>query len=290
MAKKVKKSTILVTGATGNQGGATLRHLHEKGLSVRALTRDLEKPAARVLVGHGTEVIRGDLNDPSSLTRAVDGVDGVFSVQSTEDGVEAEVRQGINLADAAKRTRIDLFVYTSVAAADRKTGIPSFESKYRIEEHIRGTGMPHAVLRPSYFMENWFRMRERIEQGTLAMPLNPDTRLQMIAVDDIGEFAALAFQRPGHWKGRTIELAGDELSMTELADAFSRMSGKTVRYEQVPWDQFERFAGPDLTRMFRWLQEVGMHVDIGAVRQEHTNLMSFDRWLNAKWSKWATAS
>ena len=288
MAKKVKKSTILVTGATGQQGGAAVRRLQEKGLSVRALTRDPEKPQARTLVGHGTEVIRGDLNDQASLTRAVDGVDGVYSVQAG-DGLEAEVRQGINLADAAKRSRINLFVYSSVVAADQKTGIPSFESKFQIEEHIRGTGMTYTILRPAFFMENWLRMRDQIEQGTLAMPLKPETRLQLIAVDDIGEFVALAFQRPGHWKGRTIEVAGDELSMAEVAQGFSRMAGREVRYQQVPWDQFEQSAGPDLTRMFHWLEDVGTHVDIGSVRQEHTNLMSFDRWLNARWSKWATA-
>src|SRR5689334_13134959 len=140
MAKKVKKSTILVTGATGRQGGATLRHLQEKGLSVRALTRDPENPAARELVGHGTEVVRGDLNDQASLTRALDGADGVFSVQSLEDGVAAEIRQGINVADAAKRSRINLLVYSSVAGADQKTGVPHFDSKFQIEEHVRGSG------------------------------------------------------------------------------------------------------------------------------------------------------
>jgi uncharacterized protein YbjT (DUF2867 family) len=253
------------------------------------LTRDPDNPAARELVGHGTEVVRGDLNDQASLTRALDGADGVFSVQSLEDGVAAEIRQGINVSDAAKRSRINLLVYSSVAGADRKTGVPHFDSKFQIEEHIRGTGARHTILRPVFFMENWLGMRDQIEQGTLAMPLNPETRLQMIAVDDIGEFAALAFQRPGHWQGRTEELAGDELAMTELAQAFSRMSGRDVHYVQVPWNQFEQRAGRDVTLMFRWLQNVGYHVDIGAVRREHTNLMSFDRWLNAKWSKWATA-
>jgi uncharacterized protein YbjT (DUF2867 family) len=289
MAKKVKKSTILVTGATGHQGGAALRHLQEKGLSVRALTRDPAKPAAHALVGHGTEVIRGDLNDQASLSRALDGVEGVYSVQSLEQGVAAEVQQGINLADAAKRTRIDLFVYSSVAAADQKTGIPHFDSKFQIEEHIRGTGMPYAILRPAFFMENWLGMREQIEGGVLAMPIAPDTRLQMIAVDDIGEFVALAFQRPGHWKGRAVDLAGDELSMAELAQAFSRMSGREVRYQQTPWDVYEQKAGPEITRMYHWMEKIGFHIDIGAVRQEHKKLISFDRWLNSNWAQRATA-
>src|SRR5689334_15743749 len=134
MAKKSAK-TILVTGASGKQGGAVLRRLREKGFSVRALTRDPAKAESRALVGQGTEVVRADLEDPGSLTRALDGVDGVFSVQALQNqNVEAEVRQGINLLDAAKRSRISLFVYSSVVSADKNTGIPHFDSKFRIEE------------------------------------------------------------------------------------------------------------------------------------------------------------
>jgi uncharacterized protein YbjT (DUF2867 family) len=289
MAKKNQK-LILVTGATGKQGGAVLRHLLQKGFAVRALTRDPDKPAARALVGHGTEVVRGDLNDAGSLTRAIDGVDGVYSVQSRgENGVEGEVRMGIALADAAKRSRIGQFVYSSVASADQHTGIPHFESKLRIEEHLRGTGLRNTILRPVFFMENWLGMRDRIEGGTLALPLRPETRLQMIAVDDIGAFAAMAFEKPGHWQGRAVELAGDQLSMTELAQAFSRMAGREVRYEQVPWDQFEQKAGPEYTAMYRWFDETGYHVDIPALRQEYGKLMGFERWLQSKWARRLTA-
>ncbi len=279
-----------MTGATGKQGGAVLRHLQQKGFAVRALTRDPNKPEARTLVGHGTEVMRGDLNDQGSLTRALDGVDGVYSVQTRAgEGVEGEVRQGIALADAAKRSRISQFVYSSVAAADRHTGIPHFESKFRVEEHLRGTGLRNTILRPVYFMENWLGMRDRIEAGILALPLSPETRLQMIAVDDIGAFAALAFEKPGHWQGRAVELAGDELSMTELAQAFSRMTGREVRYEQVPWDQWEQKAGPEYAAMYRWFEQNGFHVDIPALRQEYPNLMGFERWLGSTWAKRFTA-
>ncbi len=289
MAKKTQK-TILVTGATGRQGGAVLRSLQQKGFAVRALTRDPERPQARALVGHGTEVVRGDLSDPASLTRALDGVSGVFSVQSrSEEGVDGEVRQGIALADAAQRSRISHLVYSSVASADQHTGIPHFESKFRIEEHVRGTGLRYTILRPVYFMENWLGMRDPIEGGVLAQPLSPETRLQMIAVDDIGAVAAMAFEKPGHWQGRAVELAGDELSMTELAQAFSRMTGREVRYQQIPWDQFEQKAGPEYTAMFRWFEQIGYHVDISALRQEYANLTGFERWLQSKWAKRLTA-
>jgi uncharacterized protein YbjT (DUF2867 family) len=282
MAKNSEK-LILVTGATGQQGGAALRHLREKGFPVRALTRDPDSPRARALVGRGTEVVRGDLDDPASLTRALDGVYGVFSVQtSTEQGVEAEIRQGINLAEAARRS-VSHFVYSSVGSADQKTGIPHFESKFRIEEHIRATGLRYTILRPAFFMENWLRMKDTIEQGTLAQPLSPHTRLQMIAVDDIGIFVTMAFERPGHWQGRAVDLAGDEMSMTDLAQAFSRTIGRDVQYVQIPWDQFEQQAGHDLTVMAKWFEDVGYNVDIPALRQEHPNLMNFDRWLNTNW-------
>lgn len=287
---KSSKRLILLTGATGHQGGAALRRLREKGFPVRALTRDPDKPAARALVGHGTEVIRGDLNDPVSLTRALDGVDGVYSVQTfAQQGVEGEIRQGINLAGAAKRLRVSHFVYSSVASADQKTGIPHFESKYHIEEHIRATGLRYTFLRPVFFMENWLRMKDKIEQGTLALPLSPDKRMQMIAVDDIGAFVTMAFERPGHWQGRVMEIAGDELSMSELAQAFSRAAGREVRYVQVPWDQFEQQAGHAMAVMYRWYEDVGFHVDIPAVRQEYPNLMTFERWLHARWQTVKTA-
>lgn len=275
---------VLITGATGKQGGATLRHMREKGFPVRALTRDPEQPKARALVGQGTEVVRGDLNDPTQLTRSLESVYGVFGVTTpAQGGPDAEVRQGLNLVDAAKRSRISHFVFTSVGSADRRTGVPHFESKFQIEEHLRGTGMHYTILRPVFFMENWLGLREPIEQGTLALPLSPDTRLQMIAVEDIGIVATMAFERPGHWQGRAVDLAGDELSMTSLAEVFARMLGRNVQYVQIPWDRFEQKAGHDMTVMYRWFQNAGYSVDIAALRQEHPNLMNFQCWLQSNW-------
>jgi uncharacterized protein YbjT (DUF2867 family) len=283
MAKKSAK-TILVTGATGHQGGAVYRHLREKGFSVRALTRDPSSEKARKLIGPGAEVVRGDLNDAASLRSAIEGVDGVYSVQTSMDGgVEAEVREGKTLADVANRSGITQFVYSSVGSADKNTGIPHFDSKFQTEEHLRGTGLPYTILRPVFFMENWLGMRGTIEQGTLALPLGPDTRLQMIAVDDIGAFGSMAFEQPGHWQGRAVELAGDELSMTELAESFGRLSGREVRYVQVPWDEFEKKAGREMTVMYRWFENVGYHVNIAALRQEYSKLSNFERWLQSTW-------
>jgi uncharacterized protein YbjT (DUF2867 family) len=284
MAARRSNKLILVTGATGHQGGAVLQVLHEKGYPVRASTRHPDSPKAHALVGHGTEIVRGDLDDMPSLVRAMDGVYGVFSVQTPmEEGVEAEIRQGINLADAAKRSRVSHFVYSSVSSADRRTGIPHFESKFRIEEHVRATGTPYTIFRPVFFMENWLGMRDTIEQGVLAMPLDPETRLQMIAVRDIGVFTAMAFEKPGHWQGRAVDIAGDELSMREIADSLGRLSGRVVAYSQIPWDRFEQTAGREMTVMYRWFQDVGYSVDLAALRQENSNLTNFERWLQTNW-------
>lgn len=274
---------ILVTGATGKQGGAVYRSLRQRGYPVRALTRNPQQPKARALSGHGAEVVTGDLEDPDSLRAAMDGVYGVYSVQDSTGGAEKEIREGINLADAAKRSRVSHFVYSSVGSADRKTGIPHFDSKFQIEEHLRGTGLACTILRPVFFMENWLGVRQHIEQGTLALPLSPETRLQMIAVDDIGAFAAMAFDNPGKWQGQAVDLAGDELSMNEIAEALGRASGREVRYITMPWDEFEQRAGREMTIMYRWFQDVGYHVDIASLRTQYPDLKTFEHWLRANW-------
>ncbi len=284
MSKTMKKDRlILVTGATGRQGGAVLRHLREKGFPVRALTRDPDKPEARALVGHGTEVVLGDLDDRTSVARALDGAYGVYSVQSRmEKGIEAEIRQGIALADAARRENVSHLVYSSVGSADQQTGVPHFDSKFQIEEHIRRLGVPYTVIRPVFFMENWLGMRAGMEPGTLTLPLKPDTRLQMIAVDDIGAFVAMAFEFPGRWQGHALDIAGDELSMTQIAQALGRGSGEDLKYVQAPWEKFEERAGHETTLMFKWFDNVGYHADIPALRQQHHSLMSFERWTHSR--------
>lgn len=282
MAKKTNK-IILVTGATGKQGGAALRHLKKSSFALRVLTRDPEKPAARALVGHGVEVIKGDLEDPASLARALDEVDGVYSVQDFTGGAETEIRQGVNLADAANRAAVSQFVYSSVGGADQNTNIPHFDSKFRIEEHIRGLGLPYTILRPVFFMENWLGMKGQIDSGTLALPLSPDTHLQMIATDDIGAFVAAAFEHPGKWLGKALEIAGDDLSVSSIAQTFSTNEGHEVKYQQVSWDQFEKNAGHEMTVMYRWFEDVGYHADINALRELLPTLTGFDRWVNSKW-------
>jgi uncharacterized protein YbjT (DUF2867 family) len=257
-----------------------LRHLRARGFPVRALTRDPGKPAARALKEAGAEVVRGDQEDAGSIAKALDGVYGVFAVQTPyEAGVEAETRQGLNLADAVGRAGVRHLVYSSVGSADQRTNIPFFDNKFEIEERIRALGIPHTILRPVFFMEN---LQGMIGQGSLAAPLVPDRKLQMIAVDDIGAFAAMAFEHPEKWRGRAIDLAGDEVPMRDAAAVLTRSLGRNIPYSRVPWDDLERAAGHDVATMWRWFETTGYHADIEALRREHPQLKTLAQWAAAQ--------
>jgi uncharacterized protein YbjT (DUF2867 family)/quercetin dioxygenase-like cupin family protein len=275
------RPTLLVTGATGNQGGAVARELLRRArFTVRALVRDRGGPAAQGLEQLGAELAEGNFDDRASLDRALQGVTGVFSVQVFQDGTDVEVRHGKALADAAKAARVSHFVYSSVGSAERNTGIPHFESKFQIEEHIRRIGLPYTILRPVAFLYNYNGLRPMIEAGRLIQPLAPSTRLQQLSEDDYGAMVAEVFERPGEFLNRAIEVASVDMTMTEVAAAFSRVLGRAVTYEQIPFEAFEQRAGEEITTMFRWFEQVGYHADLEQVRREFfvpTDLESYLR-------------
>src|SRR5512139_1197572 len=202
---------IAVTGATGQQGGAVARKLLADGWKVRALTRDVNKPAAQALAQAGAELIAGDLDSRSDLDAAFQGVYGVFSVQNfwlPNVGFEGEIQQGKNVAAAAKAAGVQHLVYSSVGAAHRGMGQKHFESKWMIEQHIHSLDISFTILRPAAFFENFNWERAYILNGTFnGLGLRPEKERQLIAVDDIAAFAALAFADPSEYARKTIELA-----------------------------------------------------------------------------------
>jgi uncharacterized protein YbjT (DUF2867 family) len=273
---------ILVCGATGKQGGAAARSLLDRGFRVRGLTRDPQKPEAQALAEQGAEVVQGDMEDRSAMDRVLEGAHGVFSVQNFwETGYDREVKQGKTVADAAKAAGVEHFVHSSVGSAHRQTGIPHFESKWEIEEHVREIGLTYTILRPVFIMHNWEWMREHILGGALAQPLDPDKPFQHVAVEDVGAFAAIAFEHPEEWIGREVDLGGDEQTMPEIAETFGRVIGREISYYQVPWDQFEEQMGDEVTVQYRWLNDVGYEADIAALRQEYPELTTFERYLRS---------
>lgn len=273
--------TVLVTGATGSQGGAVARELLDAGWRVRGLTRDVTRDAARELELLGADMVEGDLDDRDSLDRAVEGCYGVFSVQQFwEHGVEGEVRQGRNLADAAAAAGVQHYVQSSVGGAERDTGIPHFDSKWEIEQHLKGLDLPVTVLRPVFFMNNFEGMRDSIREGTLSMPLPPDAPLQMIAVRDIGRYTGVVLENPAEFVGAATELAGDELPMDQVAETFSQVLGREVRYEPVPLDAVDS----DETRvMFEWFVEEGYQADIASLRSTIPDLLDLRTWIEERY-------
>ncbi len=247
---------------------------------MRALTRNQNSEGAQALAEQGAEVVQGDMEDRSDMDRVLEGAYGVFSVQNFwEAGYDREIQQGKTLADAAKAAGVEHFVYSSVGSAHRETGIVHFDSKWEIEEYVRELELPYTVLRPVFFMQNWEMMRDQILEGPLPQPLDPDKPLQQVAAEDVGAFAALAFEHPDEWLGREVDLAGDEQTMPQIAETFSRVTGKEIDYYQVPWDQFEEQMGEEYAVMYRWFNEVGYEADIATLRQEYPELTTFEGYL-----------
>jgi uncharacterized protein YbjT (DUF2867 family) len=283
---------ILVTGATGNQGGAVAHHLLQRGaFAVRALVRDQNKPAAQDLRKVGAELVMGDFGDRASLDRAMHGVYGVFSMQDFRDGVETEIREGKAVADAAKAAGVPHFVYSSVGSAERNTGVPHFDSKFQIEEYVRAIDLTYTILRPVFFMYNYNAMRPMIEGGTLPQPLSPDTKLQQLSEEDYGGMVAEVFERPADFANRELEVTSVEMTMPEIAAAFSSVLGKSVEYQQIPFEAFEQQAGEEVTIMYRWFENVGYTADLAQLKREFSKLSDFDSYLRDRgWAQLAAST
>jgi len=283
--------TILVTGATGRQGGAVIRHLLPHGWKLRALTRNPSGYAARQLSGQGVEIVQGDLEDPTSLEQAARGVYGIFSVQDYwVSGFQREVKQGNNLADVARRTGVTHFVYSSVGGAERNSGIAPWETKWEIEKHIRQLGLPATIFRPAGFLEIYHMLELELGLliGRLLDPVRHDKPYQSIATDDIGAFVALAFDRPKEFIGMELEIAGSELTPRQTADVFSRVMGKRVKYGKLPMLAARILLGRDFHAMFRWLNRDGFQANIPELRSKYPeiHLHSLEEWLREDgWDK-----
>lgn len=288
MTVKLTPKTVVVAGATGQQGRAVTRHLLRDGWRVRALTRDPDGPRATALARAGAQVVRARMEDVGSLTAAAEGAWGMFSVQPTVGSpgtapdftADDEVRWGMNVAEAAHAAGIGHFVFTSVAESDRhpEEKLPvNLVSKWRIEQHVAALGLPATILRPVSFMEN-FTGGYALRNGTLSTGLAPEVPQQIMAVDDVGAVAALAFAQPAEWIGRAVSLAGDELTPARIAEAIGRALGIPLPYVQIPIDTI-RALSEDFAYANEWLNEHGYRADLHATREIHPVAMDFGTWL-----------
>lgn len=267
----------LVTGATGRQGGAVARALAQRGHRVRSMTRDPQSPKARPLYELG-EVVWGDHDRPASVQRAADGVEGVFLMATPERGPEAETRQALAALEAIAEAGVGHVVYSSVAGADRSTGIPAFESKARVEEHLADMDLDWTVVAPVWFRENLHEpaMAKELAQGRLPLPLPPDRPVQNIEVAEVGRFAAMVLADPKPFQGHRIEIASDENAPEGMAKALSA-AGAPVRFVSTPLDEVE---DPGSARLYAWLAKEGFSVDVRGLRAGYPELgwRRFAQW------------
>lgn len=279
-----ERDIILVTGATGNQGGAIARQLLSKGYRVRAMTRNPDSEKSKALAELGAEVVRGEFDDPESMERALEGAWGAYSVQNTwEAGVAREEEQGKLFAELARKIEISHFVYSSVGSAHRTTGIPHFDNKWRIEQKIRSLAFPsYTILRPAFFMDNfvspWFK--PGLMEGKLKIALKPDTVLQMNAVEDIGRFGLMAFENHEKMNGVELDFAGDQLTMPEAAEIIGRAMGKKIIFERTPIEEVRAWS-EDFAVMLEWFDRVGYCADIDALEKNYgVRLIKLSEWVN----------
>jgi uncharacterized protein YbjT (DUF2867 family) len=279
-----QKLAVVVTGATGNQGGAVVKSLLERGHEVRAVTRSTDSPKAKELADAGVRLVRASLEDTAALTKALEGATSLFAMTTPIGvGTQAESRQGISAADAAKAAGVHL-VFTSVGSANRQTGVPHFESKYEVEQHIAKIDVRATVLAPVYFMENLYYGRAQLAKGVYSAPLPPTRPLAQVALADIGAVAARLLENPSRFAGKRFDLGGDDLTGNDVIAVLSRVSGRPFTYFQLPMDVVRQGMGEDAAKMYEWLDRVGWTVDRAALRREFPDVAfhDFESWLKAQ--------
>src|SRR5262249_28721644 len=279
-----KKLAVVVTGGTGKQGGAVVQSLLERGHEVRAVTRHTDSAKARALANAGVALVRASLEDTAALTKALEGATSFFAMTTPfEGGTQAETRQGISAADAAKAAGVHL-VFTPIGSTNRQTGIPHFESKYEVEKHIARIGVRAAILAPVYFMENLYFGKEQLAQGIYATPLQPTRKLAQVAVADIGAVAVRLFEDPDRFAGKRFDLGGDELTGNDVVAVLSRVTGRAFTYFQVPLEVIRQRMGEDAVKMYEWFDRIGYTVDRAGLSREFPDVAfhDFESWAKAQ--------
>ena len=282
--------TILVIGATGQQGGAVTRVLLSKGHRVRAFTRNADSPAAQELARLGADLAVGHAEDRESVVRACRGMDSVYAMSTFfESGTEGEVEQGKNIAEAVSAAGTAHLVFSSVASANLSTRVPHFESKYEIERHIESLSIPSTIVAPVYFCENLLSpwTLPGLAEGSLSMSMPPDRPLQQIPVGDIASFVLMALEDPSRFTGKRFDIASDELTGKRAGEVLSGVIGHPIDFVQTPIAG-ARAMSEDVALMYEWFDEVGYSADIPSLRREYPEVgwRTFEQWAEEQdWGK-----
>jgi len=283
-----QKPTVLVTGATGQQGGAVVTELLKGNkVSIRGMTRNPSAPKAEALAAKGVEVVKADMSDASSLRSALSGVSRAFLVTDNTGpkGAEAEQESGKAFVAAAKEAGVEHVVFSSVGDANNATGVPHFESKFAVEQALKSSGIPGwTILRPVAYMDNLPTtpgFKRAMGLGVFASLLE-GKKLKVVAVQDIGWFAARALEEPKKWQGKELDLVGDELTVTEMQEAYKRVQGGAAWAAWMPSVALGAMLPKDAWLMFKFFREKGYSADAAACRNLHPGMLNFEQWLRTK--------
>ncbi|OUL22310.1 NmrA/HSCARG family protein [Nostoc sp. 106C] len=275
-------SKVLLIGITGGTGGNVVKGFLEQGVTnLRAITRkiDLNRPSLSKLNDAGVELVEADLDDTNSLTPAFTGVTSVYCHATSGDSSKAdplEVERAKQVAQAAKQANIQHLVYNSAGGADRNSGIPHIEQKYGVEQIFKAAGLPTTMLRACLFMEEFWKKytRPSILKGVFPFSIQPNKPLHLITTKDMGRVAAYVIQHPSQYIGREIELAGDVLTPTQMAEAFSQAQGIKVTHKETPAWIFLLLWQKELFDLIQWYRHKGYQADVQQLRTEFPGLLT----------------
>lgn len=272
--------SILVFGATGRQGGGVAQKLLDDGWHVKAVTHNPGKSSTVELKRLGAEIVQADMNDKSSLLKAMEQVYGVYSVQPLyPEDPEKEIEHGKNVADAAQESNISHFIYGSVSGAERDSGVPHFEKKWEIEKYLRSIDIPFTIIRPAFFMENFKNFTEsQGERLNLQGFIEEHIKLKMISVQDIGSFTSVVLNNPEEYINKSLNIAGDELNLKEVANVFQEEFKVECDVQKSAREKFQK------NKMFQWYETEGYQADIPKLREIYPDLLDLSSWVRQ--SEW----
>ncbi len=254
---------VLVVGLSGPMAKAIVPELQAEGHEVRVVAYLPER--AKNFKANNVEVIQGSVGNREDLMKALDGVGGVCIMgMPHEEDPAKEAEYGKAVIDACLTMGVRHVVHVSVCCSDKNTGVPHFDSKHQVEEHLKKSGLSYTILRPAWFMENFLTNRyfSTLRDGVLSLPLRPERTLELVSASDVARVAAEAFTVPDKLTEREIDLAADRLTMEEIAEEISRVLPKSVVYKQISDADAGREMSLDMRTMFKWLDEHGYTGDL----------------------------
>ena len=287
---------VLLIGVTGGTGSNAVKGFLEQNVSdLRAITRkiDLDRPSLSRLHKSGVELVEADLDDETSLKTAFANISAVYCHATAGDLAKPdpqEVARAERVAQAAKQANVSHFVYNSAGGADRNSGIPHIEQKYRVEQVLKQASLPTTMLRACLFMEEFWKhyTRPSILKGSFSFAVQPDRPLHLITTKDMGRVAAYVMKHPAQFVGREIELAGDVLTPKQMAEEFARAQGRPVAYKEIPPWIFLLLFRKSLFDLIQWYRKQGYQADVPSLREAFPGLLTtFAEFLEE--TNWANA-